>query len=97
MQVNLHEPKTCVVLYRRPNMKIPQGVDLRYPGHVVPLCCMQQRAGLLAAADALAASGSRAMQAILGRCPLQSITQFDMKCRIFDRLAEPVMSYGSLI
>jgi hypothetical protein len=37
------------------------------------------------------------MQVILGRCRQQCITQFDMKCRIFDRLVEPVMSYGSQI
>jgi hypothetical protein len=46
------------------------------------------------AAEALAASGSRAMHAVLGRCRQQCITQFDFKCRIFDVLVESIMSYG---
>jgi hypothetical protein len=37
------------------------------------------------------------MNAVLGRCRQQSITQFDLKCRIFDTLVEPVMSYGSQV
>jgi hypothetical protein len=48
------------------------------------------------AAAALAASGNRAMHAVLGRCRQQCITQFDFKCRIFDVLVEPTMSYGQV-
>jgi hypothetical protein len=47
--------------------------------------------------NALAASGHGAMHAVLGRCRQQSITQFDVKCMIFDTLVEPVMSYGSQV
>ena len=66
MEVNLHESKTCVMVYRRPNMKIPHGVELRYRGHLVPFkdwykylrVVLHAKKELLGAADALAASGS---------------------------------------
>jgi hypothetical protein len=44
---------------------------------------------------ALAASGSNAMHAVLSCFRKQRITQYDMKCRMFDILIEPVMSYAS--
>jgi hypothetical protein len=46
------------------------------------------------AAAALAALGSRAMHAVLGRCRQHRITQFDFKCKKLARLVEPIMSYA---
>jgi hypothetical protein len=61
----------------------------------MPRCCVAcHKKNMHVAAEALAASGSRAMHAVLGRCRQQCITQFDFKCRIFDVLVEPIMSYG---
>jgi Reverse transcriptase (RNA-dependent DNA polymerase) len=105
MEVNQHELKTCAVVFRCRNAKLPDGLVLRYRGDVVPFkewykylgIVLHSTKGLVGAADALAESGHKAMQVILGRCRQQCITQFDMKCRIFDRLVEPVMSYGSQI
>jgi hypothetical protein len=51
--------------------------------------------GLGPAAEALAASGSKAMHALKGRFRKGRITQYDMKCRMFDIMVEPVMSYAS--
>jgi hypothetical protein len=51
--------------------------------------------GMVVAADALAVSGDRAMRALQSACRQQHITQFDMKCRLFDALVEPVLSYAS--
>jgi hypothetical protein len=105
MEVNQHELKTCAVVFRGRNAKMPQDTVLRYRGDVVPFkdwylylgVVLHATKGIIGAADALAASGHRAMQVILGRCRQQCITQFDLKCRIFDRLVEPIMSYGSQI
>jgi Reverse transcriptase (RNA-dependent DNA polymerase) len=105
MQVNQHESKTCAVVFRRGGVKIPQGVALWYREQVVPFkpfykylgLILHATKGLSGAVEALAASGHRAMNAVLGRCRQLSITQFDLKCRIFDTLVEPVMSYGSQV
>lgn len=53
--------------------------------------------GLLGASDALAVAGSKAMHAMLSRCRRACLTQFDIKCRMFDILVEPVLSYASHI
>lgn len=53
--------------------------------------------GLAGASDALAASGSKAMHAVLTRCRRADLTQFDIKTRMFDALVEPVVSYASHI
>jgi exonuclease III len=105
MEVNQDELKTCAVVFRCRNTKVPQGVVLRYRGDVVPFKDQYLYLGVLlhatqnfmGAVDALAASGDRAMHAVLGRCRQQCITQFDLKCRIFDRLVEPILSYGSQV
>jgi exonuclease III len=102
MEVNQHELKTCAVVFRCPNSRIPSDVVLTYRGDVVPFKECYQCLGVVlhatkkmhVAATALAASGSRAMHAVLGRCRQQNITQFDFKCRIFDVLVEPIMSYA---
>ena len=104
-EVNQHELKTCAVVFRCRNAKLPEGVVLRYRGVAVPFkewykylgVVLHSTRGLLGAADALAESGHKAMQVILGRCRQTCITQFDLKCRVFDRLVEPIMSYGSQI
>jgi hypothetical protein len=51
----------------------------------------------MGASDALAVSGSKAMHAMLTRCRRSCLTQFDIKCRMFDVLVEPVLSYASHI
>jgi Reverse transcriptase (RNA-dependent DNA polymerase) len=102
MEVNQHELKTCAVVFRCQHTRIPADVVLTYRGIVVPfkeqhLCLgviLHATKNLHVAAEALAASGSRAKHAVLGRCRQQCITQFDFKCRIFDILVEPIMSYG---
>jgi hypothetical protein len=102
MEVNQHELKTCAVVFRGPNSRIPSGVVLKYRGVVVPFKDCYKCLGVVlhatkrmfVAVDALAASGNRAMHAILGRCRQQCITQFWFKCGIFDVLVEPIMSYG---
>ena len=102
MEVNQHELKTCAVVFRCQNSRIPAGVVLTYRGDVVPFKESYQSLGVVlhatkrmhVAADALAASGNRAMHAVLGRCRQQCITQFNFKCRIFDVLVEPILSYG---
>ena len=58
---------------------------------------MHETRGLAGAADALAASGSKAMHAVLTRCRRANLTQFDIKTRMFDVLVEPVLSYASHI
>ena len=102
MEVNQHELKTCAVVFRCQHARIPAGLVLTYRGDVVPFKEWYQCLGVVlhatkslhVAAEALAASGSRAKHAVLGRCRQQCITQFNFKCRIFDILVEPIMSYG---
>ena len=53
--------------------------------------------GLRVAADALAASGRKALHALLPRLRQHQFSQFDLRCRMFDVLVEPVLSYGSQI
>jgi hypothetical protein len=91
MEVNQHELKTCAVVFRGPNSRIPSGVVLKYRGVVVPFkecykclgVVLHATKRMFVAADALAASGNRAMHAILGRCRQQCITQFNFKCSGF--------------
>jgi hypothetical protein len=102
MEVNQHESKTCAVVFRCQHATVPADFVLKYRGKVVPLKESHQCLGVVlhatknmhVAAEALAASGSRAKHAVLGRCRQQCITQFEFKCRIFDILVEPIMSYG---
>jgi len=58
---------------------------------------LHETRGLAGAADALTASGSKAMHAMLARCRRANLTQFDIKTRMFDVLVEPVLSYASHI
>jgi hypothetical protein len=103
MEVNLAPHKTCVVVFRPPGMQVPRGLTLRYKGQVVQIqprytylgVVFHQTMGWRQAANKLAGSGTRAMHALLSRLRAQHITQYDMKCRLFDALVEPVLSYGS--
>jgi sorting nexin-29 len=105
MQVNLAPRKTCVVVFRPGNMPAPSGLQLLYRGHPVAVqreytylgVRLHDTRGLAYASDALAASGSKAMHALLTRCRRSNLTQFDIKGRMFDVLVEPVLSYASHI
>ena len=50
--------------------------------------------GLARAPAVLANAGRRALQAMLGQLRRVHLNQFDIRCRMFDILVEPVLSYG---
>lgn len=105
MEVNLAPHKTCVVCFRPQGKSVPRGFHLVYRGceiarqreYVYLGVRLHETRGLAGASDALAASGSKAMHALLARCRRSNLTQFDIKCRMFDVLVEPVLSYASHI
>ena len=102
MEVNTDPRKTCVVVFRDPRARAPVDM-LTFRGEVVPFrdnydylgLVVHATKGLLGAVAALAAAGNRAMQTLQSRCRQQRLTQFDLKCRLFDALVEPILSYGS--
>ena len=69
MEVNLAPEKTCMMVFRRPRTRVPPGPSLKYMGREVPIVDSYKYLGiifsdtrnLVPAADALAASASRAM------------------------------------
>lgn len=103
MEVNLAPTKTCVVVFRAKTLPAPRGLRLTYRGHLVSVqqqyvylgTKLHETRGLADAPAALAASGSKAMHALLTRCRRTNLTQFDIKGRMFDVLVEPVLSYAS--
>lgn len=105
MEVNLAPHKTCVVCFRPQGLPVPRGFRLVYRGREIALqheyvylgVRLHETRGLAGASDALAVSGSKAMHALLARCRRNHLTQFDIKCRMFDVLVEPVLSYASHI
>jgi hypothetical protein len=102
MEVNMGPNKTAVVVFRPPGTCVPRGFRLLYKGQEVRMqqeytylgVLLHATKGLLPAAAALAASGSRAMHALLAKARKACLTQFDVKTRAFDALVEPVFSYG---
>ena len=109
MQVNMAPHKTCLVIFRKQGMpQFPNGVapdSVSYRGQPIAVAEKYTYLGVLfhatksltLAATELAASGRRAMYALVPRLRLHHISQFDMRCRMFDVLVEPVMSYASHI
>ena len=105
MEVNMAPHKTCVVVFRRPGCRVPARVVLTYRGQ--PVCVqpsykylgvlLHETRGISEAADTLACSGRRALHALLPLLRQHHLTQFDMRCRMFDVLVEPVMSYAAHI
>lgn len=103
MEVNLAPEKTCMMVFRRPHTHVPRGLNITYMGRAVPIVDNYKYLGvvfsatrnLVPAADALAASASRAMHDVLRRLRHMRITQLDLKCRLFDTMVESIMSYGS--
>jgi hypothetical protein len=103
MEVNMHPSKTCVVVFRNQRVPLPRSLAFMYAGQPISIqrsytylgMELHDTKGLRPAASALAASGTNAMHALLGRFRRQRITQYDMKCRMFDIMVEPVMSYGA--
>jgi hypothetical protein len=102
MKVNIAPHKTCAMVFRPPNTPRP-AVNFTYKDHIVPFVesyiylgiKFHETEGLVVAANALADSGRKAMFAVLTQLKRQYITQFEFKCRMFDILVEPIMSYGS--
>ena len=102
MEVNLSPQKTCILVLRRAGSKVPAGMKWHYNGQEVPICdtytdlgCLYHATqGIKGAADALVASGRRAMSGLLTRCRKEHIVQPDFKLRLFDTVVEPVLSYG---
>jgi hypothetical protein len=105
MQVNMHPAKTCVVVcgkFRRRRVPLPRSLVFTYAGQRLSIqrtytylgITLHKTKGIRPAVDALATSGTKAMHALLGRFRKERITQYDMKCRMFDIMVEPVMSYA---
>lgn len=103
MTVNLAPHKTAAVVFRKPGTPVSRGFRLTYkgrevtrqPSYVYLGVVLHETRGLAGASDALAASGNKAMHAVLSRCRRAHLTQFDIKGRMFDLLVEPVLSYAS--
>lgn len=104
MEVNLE--KTFAVVFRPPRgplSNVPAGAKLSYRGVDVRFreefrylgVLFSANKGLAPAADLLADSGRKALFALLPLLRQCHISQFDMRCRMFDVLVEPVMSYAS--
>jgi hypothetical protein len=103
MEVNMHPKKTCVVVFRGQCVPRPRSLAFTYASQPLSIqsqytylgVVLHETKGLQPAVDALAASGLKAMHVLLGRFRKRRITQYDMKCRMFDIMVEPVMSYAS--
>jgi hypothetical protein len=105
MVVNTDSPdKTCVVAFSKPRAVVGT-VHLTYKGVALPVkdehvylgVLMHATKGHTPALSALAAAGSQAKHSVLCACRQRYLTQFDIKCRVFDALVEPVMSYACQI
>jgi sorting nexin-29 len=106
MTVNMQPNKTCCVVFRSPGVQLQTNLPpLTYRGQIVAQADsykylglqFHETAGLQVAADALACSGRKALHALLPRLRQHHISQFDLRCRMFDVLVEPVLSYGSQV
>jgi hypothetical protein len=98
MRVNLEPRKTCAVVFR-PVGQVQPGVNLVFQGRSVPVqdytylaVAFHATHGPRGAPADLAASGTRAMHAMLGRLRACGVSQFDLRARVFDALVEPVLS-----
>ena len=102
MRVNLS--KTFIVMYRKGSylpvaardtvwyyagQPVPTRKDFKYLG--ATFHCTK---GMRVAADVMAASGRRAMHALLTRLKAAGISQWAFSKRLFGVLVEPVLSYG---
>jgi hypothetical protein len=98
MQENMHPAKTCVVVFRRRRVPLPRSLVFTCSGQRLSIqrtytylgITLHETKGICLAVDALATSGTKAMHALLGRFRKERITQYDMKCRMFDIMVEPV-------
>jgi sorting nexin-29 len=103
MEVNTAPDKTSPVVFRAPGTRIPKEAKLCYAGKPLDFKDKYKHLGLFhhatkgvhVAANALAASADKALKALHARCRVLHITQFAFKCRLFDTLVEPILSYGS--
>jgi len=102
MQVNLAPHKTCMVVFRPQGVALPAGMQLHFDGQAVPVqdtynylgLHLHATQGITQAPRLLAEAGRRALHAMLGRLRSTHLSQFDIRCRMFDVLVEPVLSYG---
>jgi hypothetical protein len=103
MTVNLAPHKTCVVVFRREKEAVPDGVNsLLYNGQPVPVqeeytylgVTLYATKGFAHAHQHMAASGRSALFSMIRRCRTHYLNQFDIRCRMFDILVEPCLSYG---
>lgn len=110
MEVNLDPHKTCCVVFRKPGTALPATFQtghrtLTYRGQpiVIKQCYtylgmwLHETKSSVVCADVLADKGRNAMHALVSRLRQHNISQFDMRCRMFDVLVEPVLSYGAQV
>ena len=110
MEVNTDPHKTCCVVFRRHRSPLPAGyasgqTALLYRGQPVAIkknytylgAWLHETKEFHVCASVLAESGRKANMALLSRLRQHHITQFDLRCRMFDILVEPVLSYGSQV
>jgi exonuclease III len=102
MEVNLAPTKTCAVVFRSRGTDIPMDFHPTFRGQAVPVEESYKYLGLVlhatddirVTANALATTSTRAMHALLSKLKAAHLTQFDIRCRMFDILVTSVMSYG---
>ena len=81
---------------------LPSDLHLHYDGQAVPVqdsytylgVRLHATQGMTSAPRLLADAGRRALHAMLGRLRQSCLSQLDIRCRMFDVLVEPVLSYG---
>ena len=111
MHVNLDPHKTCCVVFRKAGVPVPaafrpgggrallfrgQPIAIK-PGYTYLGLWLDETRSMASSADILSEKGRNAMHALLPRLRQHFISQFDMRCRLFDILVEPVLSYGEQI
>lgn len=102
MRVNTAPHKTCIVVFRKSGTSVPRSLVFTFKGVELPIVDKYKYLGLILhatkgmriAANALATVADRAVHTMVGRCRVLHLTQFAFKCRLFDALVEPTLSYG---
>lgn len=103
VEVNLKPTKTCAVAFRKPGTSIHRGAVLTFGDVEITFQAQYKHLGMMlhatrgiqVAVDALAESADKALKAVQARCRALHLTQLAFRCRLFDTLVEPILSYGS--